>query len=470
MSKKIALLSVMCLCLNISCEKNKYTITMTPQGDSIQREVVCWREGENGDLLKFSQTQLNQFAKAYNVPAPEAEEKKYVFAGTFTEKLPNDIGGAGVYLHASTSMGDVFFYAERFRGNDDIQAGINERRQAVNELVDMIIGWFQSEMRWEWHFGKLQKFLDRDFRWDMQNVCLYGWSANLTEKNTEMGYRIVQYLSERHYFDFREFREAFDKINRRDNFDPLLNIVRKIAAEKMGYTLDEKLPKSLVFLSSTDSSRKSLENYLRTTRQYKTLLRKWEKQKKTNPNLRQPAPIDVMTNVLSRALGVHEFENAVADVLDVTLVCHAEPYQTNGRWNSDKQILEWSQVIENSSSKLPTFLFAAWAVANEAAQKARFGQIVLEKESLEAYAFWYKQLNALQQEEWDAFLESLTPGPELRKKIAAFMFKTSTPPEPADATTWKNHFEQVLSQSSEPSGDPATMPTTQSTQPTHNKR
>jgi hypothetical protein len=467
MSKKIALLLTLCLCLNVSCEKNKYKIVLTPQGDSIKREVTCWREGDNNKILEFPQSQLDQISQAYNVPSPKAGAKKYSFAGTFTEQTPNDIGGAGSYLYATTSMGDSFFYSERFRGNDDLQMGLNQRRKAVNELVDIIIGWFQSEMRWEWNFGKLKNFLDRDFRWDMQNICLYGWSAGLTGKDKEMGYRSVQYLSERNYFDTRESLEAINELGWHENYDMFIPIIRRIVAEKMGYDPEKNLPKSFTFLATTDSVRQSLEKYLKTSKQYKALLEAARKRKKVEPNLRDPEPLDTMGDLFSRAMGGPGFDIILEDDLEVVLTCPVEPYHTNGKWNEEKQILECSQVIEQSQSQLPTYMFAAWSVPNEAFQKAHFGKIVLEGEALGHYIFWQNSLSDTQKKEWNTFLESLTPDSGLKKQLTTqFKYPSGTEPGPENPGQWVSHFAKVLYENGKPSGVTATMPTTQSTQST----
>jgi hypothetical protein len=464
MAKRIAVLMVLCVCLTVSCDKNKYKISMKPQGDSIEREVICWRESDDGKIQEFPQARLDQISHAYKVPVTKTQAKKYEFTGTFTEKMPDDIGGVGIYLHTQAPMGESFFYSERFRGNDDLQKGLDQRRRAVNELVDIIIGWFQSEMRWEWNFGKLKSFLNKDFRWDMQNICLYSWSAGLTGRDKEMGYRSMQYLAERNYFDMREFLEAMNELGWQENCDKFIPIIRRIAAEKMGYDPEKKLPGSFAFLATADSAKKSLEKYLKTSKQYKALLETARQRKKMEPEIRDPEPLDTMGDLLSRAMGGAGFEVIFEDDLEVALACPVAPYHTNGQWNAEKHVLEWSQTIEQCESLLPTYMFAAWSVPNEAFQKAHFGQIVLEGDALGRYVSWQNSLSEAQKKEWDTFIESLKPGLELRKMIMAFTFKSSTQAEPADASTWKNYFDEVLSKNGVPSSGPATKPGTQTMQ------
>jgi hypothetical protein len=463
MMKKCFLAVVLCGVLTVGCEKNKYRLVLTPKGDVMQRELTCWRE-DNDKKTPYPQEELDRIAKAYGVKAPKAGANEYTFTGTFTNNMPDDIGGAGWYLHETTSLGESFIYSERFRGHDDLQAGINERKQAVDRMVDLIIGWFQSELRWEWNFGKLKKFLDTDFRWDMQNVCLYGWTADLIKpysKNVDSGIplRIFQYLAERGYFEPGKGPEMIYDALFGKNSDKAMKIVRQLAAKKMGYAPEKKIPKSLAFLANPESAQKSFEKYLSSTKEYKALLTKWENRKKTDTEAAKPEPLYVMENLFLQAMGgegIYEKPSELGGELEVGLVCPVEPYATNGKWG--KEGIEWSLVLSTSNSNLPPYAYALWAVPNEAFQISHFGKIVLEGNELAKYTLWHKNLSDARAKEWDAFLESLQPGPTLTKKLLAFQFSDEPKAQPGSATEWTKTLHEMLFKKEPPTTTQATQP------------
>jgi hypothetical protein len=465
--KKFCLL-MFCLIGFVGCEKNKYTVTLRPQGDTIKREITCQRMDEN-NLRKFPQEELNRLAKIYGVKAPESAEKVFTFTGTFHQDLPKDFDGAGWYLRYPSSMGDSYIYSERFRGSDDLEAGIDARKRAVNQLVDLTIGYFQSQMQWEWRFGRLKKFLDTDFRYDMQNLCLYFWTAELSDKTDEIIFRMVQYLAERGYFTPADGPEIVMSLNSEQNPEIIISAVRNLVARKMGYDPKKNMPKSLAFLSDSESIQKSVEKYLADTKEYKALLKKWEDLKKIEENLNKPEPIEVLSDLFSRAAGGNGVYPDVPDLnslgseLELTLVTFTKPYLTNGTVKVGK--VEWKSALTTSAGVLPPYAYACWAVPNEKFQMVHFGKVILEGNDLSEYCLWLKSLSETRLKEWNAFLESLSPGPTLTKKLAAFRFsdelkgKTDTATAPSsEANQWATRFYKLLFEKPVKTNTPTSQP------------
>jgi len=120
-------------------------------------------------------TKLTGIVALYPTNALTKEDGRYFVKGEFTNKLPDDVGGAGVYTCLTNSLGAAGFYVERFRGNDDL-AGMTERRfKAAGQLTDLMIGWSQIELGRESGYEQLHEFLDVNVRRDLKNLSSYWW-------------------------------------------------------------------------------------------------------------------------------------------------------------------------------------------------------------------------------------------------------------------------------------------------------
>ncbi len=147
-------------------------------------------------------------ARVYGGAAPKMTEKQATFVGAFASALPHDVGGDGHYLHWGSPLGRVSIYVERFRGTDDAVTMLEARRKTVDQLVDLVIGWFDSELHGEAEWPALRKFFDTTFRHDLQNLSLYGWLQHIRPDsesiNPEIAFRVTQYFVERHYASYEE--------------------------------------------------------------------------------------------------------------------------------------------------------------------------------------------------------------------------------------------------------------------------
>src|SRR5581483_6020967 len=94
---------------------------------------------------------------------------RHTFRSRFGPEMPDDVGGSGSYRQTASSMGIASVYVEHFRGSDDVEAHIDDRRQAADALTNLLIGWFQRELGRDPNFARIRRFLDRDFRHDLRN-------------------------------------------------------------------------------------------------------------------------------------------------------------------------------------------------------------------------------------------------------------------------------------------------------------
>ena len=198
------------------CEEKIYEVELRPRGDKIERRLTLRRQDlrdhSKESLSKDDLAELGRIARAYQTETPSVPRPKASFSGTFSSVLPHDIGGDGHYVHWESPLGRVFVYVERFRGNDDIYSSLEARRKAVDSLVDLLVGWFESELHGESDWPPLRAFLDTQFRTDLQNLSLLVWSTNVrdivesTDALAEVAFRAAQYCVERKYASYEKRR------------------------------------------------------------------------------------------------------------------------------------------------------------------------------------------------------------------------------------------------------------------------
>jgi len=430
-----------CTVILAGCATSKYRLFLVPRGDEIQRKL----RAEN-----ISEEELQRIEKAYpELPTKKLKDKSngYFFEGTFTNIMPQDIGGAGWYLHYETQMGSTFGYFERFRGLDDLFAQQKEMEHAADTIVNYLIGWFEMELGKEPNFDQLRQFLDRNVRRDIKNLAMYFMEGQIIEKykegaGREMWMRIYQYLAERNYFDPLDMPRIYSIMKD----EQYLKLVQEIVAKKLKYDSRKQVPVSIAFLSNHQEAIKSLSKYLSTTPKYQAILKEWNNEKKTKKDAPAPDPMSVMTNAFEMFAN-SVFSRGDWDSLEVDLATEVEPYETNGKWKKESHSVKWSLHIENGTIGLPTYCYACWSRPNESFQKAHFGKMVLSGSELGEYCLWRKGLTEKQGKEWDAFVLGLQPGKSLIPKLNSFAFSTGarTTSQPAgSAKEWLEKIVNVL--------------------------
>ena len=415
------------------CERDCYVIEITPDGEGFQRKLTCWHEkaGDSPEISALSKDRLDRIEELYGSRQTPEEAKKHVFAGRFTARTPADVGGAGSYTQLATPLGTAWAYVERFRGNDDLEAELARRRVAANQLTDLLLGWAEAELGSDPSFDRLRKFLDEDLRRDLKNLGLYLWSGDVASRyrpdSQEFIVRIGQYLYERGYLA-RNDLPALGRAALANDSARLLAVIQRLVARKMGVPDDQPIPESLSLLSDLTRLKTSWDNYLPTTDLFKSRLKQWEDEKKTNPEAEQPTPDDVVGQLFADAL--FKFELAPGhDRLEVKLPCGVEPFSTNGRWDETLGAVTWEDNLGEHPS-LPTLCFALWSRPDQEVQRKHFGKLVLAGSDLGKYAIWYKGLNPDEAGQWDGFIAGCKPDGDLKAALEAFRFTGDPQPDP----------------------------------------
>jgi hypothetical protein len=445
------------------CEEKIYEVDLRPRGDKIERRLTLRRQDlrdhSKESLSKDDLAELQAIARAYQTETPTVPRPKALFSGTFGSVLPHDVGGDGHYVHWESPLGRVSIYVERFRGNDDVSSSLEGRRKAVDSLVDLVVGWFESELRTEPDWPPLRAFLDKQFRTDVQNVSLLVWSTNVrnvfesTDALAEVGLRAAQYCVERKYASYEEapvLLREFQDASQRNNATALFARIRRLIASRAhGASAAHEKP-SLGFLADSKTMSASWQRYIVQTAYFKqhnadvaseVRERFGPQATAAIPSQWEQAAADAeMSHLFLQAFPISYYFLSDVSRVRARLNAPRKPFWTNGSWNAQESRVEWSPPIAELPKPnreqpwdCPTLCFAAWDEPNEEGQKQIFGSAGLAGGELLQYCLWYQGLSGLEKKEWDAFLTTVKQG-QPASQVGAFRFSN----EPAESQNYRS--------------------------------
>jgi len=418
----------------IGCEHDCYEVEIRPDGDGFERKITGWRQGGQNDaeIMSLKPVTLARIAAIYPKRETSQDAKKQTFSGRFLGETPGDVGGAGRLVRYQSPLGDCWSYTERFRGNDDLESQLAEKRKAADRLADLLVGWATAELSGEPGFADLKKFLDLNLRQDLKNLGLYFWTVNAAgtitleeeDLNEQLWSRIGLYLCERGYFEIRDLPRLL-----RFDYDGLASHFQRLIARRMGVPDGSPIPDKLQFISDKTKLEASFNAFLASTDEYKMQLAKWEKEAESRPDDEKPKPSVVFEELLGKVLSDMTF--GTPDSLDVKLYAARKPYSTNGDWDEKISAVAWSSNIASNEAPASHF-YATWSEPNDDFQKRHFGGVVLEGKSLGEYVFWYCSLAPAEAAEWDRFIAGLLPDADWRSAVKAFRFSFDPQPDAAE--------------------------------------
>lgn len=427
--RSVPALLVAALALVGGCESNRYRLRLRPEGDSLQRELTAWRErgGENGSqVIALTPDEAAQIAGEYGAATPTAAAK-HRFSGLF-QQMPQDVGGSGWYRRWETSLGHLSVYVERFRGEDDLATTLQRRRQAASRLAELLAEWLAAETRDVPGAERLRDFLENEFRRDVENLSLYAWISEVGRHDSEHAaeeglLRAGQYLVERSYVKPDAIPYLVRAVRDAETDDPsrLLAVLQRLVATQMGVPQDKPIPAGLAFLSDVDRLQRSWADHLRETPEYRDALAQWERKRNDEPEAERPDPTVVLEDLASDAV-LPAFGIGPADEVEVTLAASEPPITTNGRWDEDDQRVVWRRELsarDADRSGHPALIYAIWSEPDEAAQRQRFGRVLLTGEALAEYALWRRGLEPPEAASWERQLETIDPSRPLAPQFDA---------------------------------------------------
>jgi hypothetical protein len=299
-----------------------------------------------------------------------------------------------------------------------------------------VVQWLESSIGERDGFSKLRTVINADIRSDLRNICVYafafGMIADREGATEECVVRVSQYLVERGYLMPTELPRLVRAVGDagRHQPQPVIAIIKRMLARKMGTADDAPVPDVLDFFDDPVRLTASIEKFLATTEHHKKLVEQWKTKKDAGKDVSEegPEPSDVLGELTARAFfpGL----SLASDQLTVRLNTTERPFSTNGEWNPKTGHVTWGKSMPEADGRteLPILLFAFWATPDTQFQRKHFGKTVLADQDLSTYCLWYHGLDAPEAEQWDHFLSDLSPGDDLVDRLKAFTFQGQPKP------------------------------------------
>lgn len=424
------------LCSFAGCQDhNRYELELVPEGAELTRTLTVWRVPETRGKDRFPPAELKKIAALYPAEIP-AIAGRHTFRARFGPEMPDDVGGSGSYHYTVTSLGTAAIYVEQFRGSDDVESHIDDRRRAADELTNLLIGWFQREISRDPNFARIRRFLDEDFRRDLRNLSHYWAMTRVSSQqqaslHQEYWVRAAMYLVERGYFRIDEMPAAVH-VEATNDVEQQVRFLIDLLARKIAPEEQTSISRSLRFLSDISRAENSLDAYLRSTPQFRRREQEWRRAQTTNPSAPPPDGKDIVLELVARLFFGLDLVSQ-NDELRVALSVPLQPFATNGTYLSVSNQVVWTSSLGHEN-QLPVSTYAAWSVPDVQFQENHFGDIVLRGEDLANYVAWYTGLDEGERGEWDDFLSQLRPGVGLTETVRGFRFSRPTVKTPGLAT------------------------------------
>jgi len=423
----------------ISCDYDAYEIKMTPQGDTMVREVAVMRATKDQSPQPASGPAPSAPATAASAPAsqpqvsPEAlarltkaygsegkrVDEKHVFTGRFKGKMPDDVGNSGTYTVVATEMGTTYVYLERFRGQENPGRNQADMQQAADRVLDLVIGWFESELGKEKDWPALKSYLDRDVRRMHRDLLAFYVVAaadlQSDKVNQELAARAAQYAIEHEMLTPQDLAAILGGPNMplsERGMKKVLELARQKTAAKLGLEIGKPQP-ALAFLD-WDKAGESFHKYVETTHAFKDFVAETKKKQATQPATgaaSQPAEptVDTFIGELVKPILPH-WGSDTDDHLTVHLALPREPVSTNGTWEKDKKSVQWQFALSGTDTpRWPRIAYAVWVEPDEAFQKKHFGAVVLDGDELRTYCLTRKGMSAEESGKWMEALGNMSP-------------------------------------------------------------
>jgi hypothetical protein len=416
-----------------------YEISLRPVPEGLERTFSGWEDFDQVSLSqpaggkttpngRLPDEELADLAKLYRECLTEPHELRQKFRGVFAGRMPDDIGGRGDYLVYRTPLGDAYVYLERFRGVDDIDLALADRRAAVDTMVDVLRDVVDSQLTDHARRAEVRRFFHQELRQDLRKLSLVplnesqaaarnGQSLNNRfddEQVTEdFINRFLQYGLERDYFDASALSEI--RLVMSGDTDDGLRFLRRIVARKTG--LDEASIVGLFDLLEDESRLLPLvTEHVEKHPEYKLYAQRVSRE---SGGEEKADPSEYLEYLIQKGF---LFDTDRQDVrLELSLDTPVEPYSTNGEPDPSRlTTTRWTRYVDDQG--MPTLCYAYWAIPAESFQKKHFGKVAISGSTLSLAAGLFTRLSAAQQAELKKHLESIEPGDALRGRVTEFAF------------------------------------------------
>jgi len=419
-----------------------YEISLRPVPAGLQRTFSGWEDFDDVSLTepaggkstpngRLPDDELADLAKLYSERLSEPHELRQRFRGVFARRMPADLGGRGDYLVYASPLGDSYAYLERFRGGDDIDLALSDRRAAVDTVVDVVRDWVDGQITDSPRRAEVRRFFHQELRQDLRKLSLVplneaGAAARIGQTIDsrfddeavveDFFSRVLQHGLERGYLEPDDFAEMRLQISGADDEpESAMRLAKKVLVRKTG--LDDAAAKRL-FEILDDEIRliPSLTDVVARNPEFKHYS---ERISRESDGEEKGDPLEFLEHLVQKAFLLRSDRQAVR--LELSLEGPVEPFATNGEPDPSRvAATRWTRYVDDQG--MPTLCYAYWSVPAEGFQTKHFGKVAVAGPQLAGAAMLFARLSSAQQAEVAKHLESLEPGDALRGRATEFRF------------------------------------------------
>lgn len=445
-----------------ACGPTWYSIVLTPNGPVMERKIS----------QRFGPEELERVALLYSqeidaATLAEFEESRLhetSLTGNFVTDMPADSDNRGIYLYCESPLGSAAVYTERFGGRHDMAAMLREQEKAFHVFWDILLLHLDALVGNSDDYATLRSFLDTTMRADMWDLALELTVADLgadasrdltllddiPDDVTEKFMRGLHFLDARGYLTLQEALEVMiGELDEDDWYPVTVKTLGEAVGRRMGLE-DGTMPAA--FEALMDLSPEQLEEeFERMQASDERIGAQLADYRGGLDGMSAAGPEDSM-EALAQRLFLFDFDllELNGNARRVTLYIPVEPHSTNGTWVEARETVlpnngevvttelrsyvEWQYPLASipPGGDLAQVVYASWAEADEAYQVEHFGTLVLEDSWLADQCRWRQMLGPSLREEWDAFVDGLSPGPNLADTLREFRFSIEEPRESDD--------------------------------------
>ena len=368
----------------------EHTVSMRADGNAVHRRTTTTTDQIVAEQIPADSNTIEVTSQTTTPPQP-------LFNGTFIGNTPDELKGQGTYQHFQSDLGHISIYAEHFQGNTDTLQSIQTLTHNADQLTNLLIEWFQSELADDPNWPTLHTFLDQSLRRDITNLALYIWSARLDTRSEtsigELSSRIFLYLANRNYFQPEQLPDLYRLFTLSTADEPTASaeaftFIQRLIAQRMNIPDNQPVPQTLAFLSDKQTAIASFNDWYQTSDTRQQQLTEWRKQRDLNPDETEEDEPTAATLLHDLSESVISLNILGREIATIRFTHTTQPKLTNGTWQPETKSVVWNLAVD-ASTPTPALAYAFWLHHDTAAQQRILGHIIEEDQQLVSYVLWY---------------------------------------------------------------------------------
>lgn len=397
-----------------SCEEYTTEITMKPESGKLIRGVKVFSWVEDYDPNGMSTT-YSFWGSRYSGTKKLILNNESTVYGNFTNRM----NGAGSFNSFQTSLGTAYFYSENFLGTRDFVQELEKFNKTIDIGIYFLNKWLQQTLGNTPQYDQLQKFLNTGFKKDVKNVFFIMWNYYNQKLNvsgddekfdmiigTEESFAqvITQYAIEKEYIlPEKDYPLLFKTAEGCSSSVIMEGAIMESSGTQL--LARENLKRRF------DYSQEQIDpvfdpNGLESCIESDPLFLQFQEEQRFQRQ--DPNYVATVEDFLYSLIGIDLIFPAT-DQIKIEFSTGAEPFNTNGVWDTNSGIISWStETIERDNvPKLPRIAYANWVNPDIKFQEEHFGKVLINGLDLGEYCLWYAALEQKDRIEWDEFLINL---------------------------------------------------------------